>query len=171
MTEILKLEFKTEREQAEYYFNREFSSIPLDLLEQGQRGSLFKDIQIPSTKILVQEFFDDRGNEKELKKEYRQEKGIKVKDFDEEDFIDWIKENDEFDSWRCDKNWYPMWGTVFGCDEFWVDSEYSNVDKLYELGIGVISNDYGDYLFIAGAGYDFYEEHWIPLFKMIGWIK
>ena len=67
-------------------------------------------------------------------------------------------------------NHYPMWGYVFLANRFFIDSVYMNVDKLYDLGIGVIDHETGYYLFIAGAGYDFYEAHWIPLFKELNWI-
>ena len=55
--------------------------------------------------------------------------------------------------------------------DFYTDSEYCNVDKLYELGF--IPVEYKDYIFvhIQGYGYDFIEEHFIPLFEHLKWLK
>lgn len=80
---------------------------------------------------------------------------------------------DDFNSYMDDfsVNHFPMWGYVWECDEFYINSEFCDVDKLYKLGIGVLTMNDKYYLFISGAGYDFYEVHWIPLFEMLGWIK
>lgn len=68
-------------------------------------------------------------------------------------------------------NVLPMWGTMwsFGdiCDEDW----------LMDVGLRAVSNcgfrvfksdDFGYFFGIDGAGYDFYEAHWEPLYKARG---
>ena len=54
---------------------------------------------------------------------------------------------------------------------FYTNSEYCDVDKLYELGF--IPVEYKDYVFvhIQGYGYDVIEEHFIPLFEHLNWLK
>lgn len=64
----------------------------------------------------------------------------------------------------------PMWGTMwtFGTnlDDEWVKE---NLDIMNECGIWVFESDeLGILLGIDGAGYDFYESHWIPLYKARG---
>ena len=69
---------------------------------------------------------------------------------------------------------YPAWSTIFEAkDDSVSDLILENVDALYEIGIGVIdATDYTNAsLFIAGAGYDFYSAHWIPLFIKWNWIN
>ena len=65
----------------------------------------------------------------------------------------------------------PTWGTVFmpkSClDEEWI---LGNVDKVQECGLIVCRNwDRGwIVLGINGGGYDFYENHWTPLYDARG---
>lgn len=67
--------------------------------------------------------------------------------------------------------WLPMWGTLwtFGCglDEDWARS---NPDLVADCGFRIFEDDEtGDvYIGIDGAGYDFYEHHWIPLYTARG---
>lgn len=80
-------------------------------------------------------------------------------DYDEEDF-------------ELATTGIPMWSTWFqlggGLKEF-VDMHPKEVA---DLGFVLIYHD--DELWglgIDGAGYDFYEHHWIPLAKLYGWIE
>lgn len=59
---------------------------------------------------------------------------------------------------------YPMWDTLFEWKHG--SGEYAN-DDAQASGFGVVEGfgDFNNMLFVAGAGYDFYESHWIPLFK------
>ena len=66
----------------------------------------------------------------------------------------------------------PMWGTMWqfddSCDGFWLE-EKGGIKILAECGFRVFESDEFGYFFgIDGAGYDFYEEHWIPLYKARG---
>lgn len=64
--------------------------------------------------------------------------------------------------------WLPMWGTLwtFGCalDEDWARS---NPELVADCGFRIFEdNETGDiYIGIDGAGYDFYEAHWVPLYE------
>ena len=64
-----------------------------------------------------------------------------------------------------------MWGTMWtfseDLDEDWVRE---NLDKVAKCGFRIYE-DYktGDiYIGIDGAGYNFYEAHWIPLYEARG---
>lgn len=64
----------------------------------------------------------------------------------------------------------PMWGTMwtFGesLDEDWARG---NIEIMQECGFRVYeSDDFGIIFGIDGAGYNFYESHWIPLYKARG---
>jgi len=75
----------------------------------------------------------------------------------------------------CEDQYYsevpkiPMWGWVFvpdvSLDAEWIEE---NARKIYaECGIFVYRTDeIGVYLGINGAGYDFYEAHWLPLYRL-----
>ena len=66
--------------------------------------------------------------------------------------------------------YFPMWGTMWSfddnCDVRWLED---NMQIMANCGFRIYeSEDYGYIFGIDGAGYDFYEAHWIPLYKAIG---
>lgn len=66
----------------------------------------------------------------------------------------------------------PMWGTMwqFGdsADDFWLE-ELGGVQAMSDCGFRIYESDEWGYFFgIDGCGYDFYESHWIPLYKKRG---
>ncbi len=66
----------------------------------------------------------------------------------------------------------PMWGTMwqFGdsCDDHWLESK-ENRRLMSKCGFRIYEHDEWGYFFgIDGAGYDFYDAHWIPLYKARG---
>ena len=71
---------------------------------------------------------------------------------------------DEYD------DFLPMWSTMwtFGesLDEDWARE---NIEIMQNCGFRVYENDdFGIIFGIDGAGYNFYENHWIPLYKARG---
>ena len=77
---------------------------------------------------------------------------------------------DEFGVQRYER--LPMWGTMwaFGdsCDNWWIENA-ENLQKMADCGFRIYEQeDYGYIFGIDGAGYDFYEAHWIPLYKARG---
>ena len=171
----LVLNFDTAQSQAEYYFKREFDSTSLELVKNEE--GLFDIIQ-PNIKYIIKEWFENYQNFNDVLIDFldgQEETEINIENFTEfEDFIDFVENHNEYDKYLSgdhQNNHYPMWGYVFKCNDFYISSDYMNTDMLYEIGIGVLEADDDYFLFIAGAGYDFYEAHWIPLFEKIGWIK
>lgn len=170
----LVIELKTAKQQAEYFFNREFNA--LDdfnmLITDGEP----LDIMYPSDKILVKEFFDNSyANIDEVLTDYNDDnetEEVETDYFDNHSFIEYVSNMNSFYDYKYgDLEHYPMWNTIWRCDRFYIDSAYCNVDTLYEMGIGVIDHESGYYLFINGAGYSFHDAHWIHLFKHLNWIE
>ena len=89
----------------------------------------------------------------------------KVDDLVELTEIEEIGDKIEHDSWL------PIWGWMWmmddKLDEYWIRDNLESVSK---LGFRIFEDQDNGYLFIGidGAGYDFYEEHWIPLYKARG---
>lgn len=173
----LKLEFTTAKQQAEYYFNQNFQSVRSEMVKNPEGG--YWDIIKPSDNIIIEDFFDHYGDLQQFIDEFKELESVEDltdENWQEcEEFLSYVENSSEYENYKYgdfeDSN-YPMWGWVFACDSFWTDSDYMNVDKLHRLGFGVCEDMEGNqYLFISGAGYDFYDAHWIPLFKAIGWIK
>lgn len=68
--------------------------------------------------------------------------------------------------------WMPMWGTMWAfdsvCDEHWLE-EMDGIALMSKCGFRVYEHDEWGYFFgIDGAGYDFYEQHWLPLYNARG---
>jgi len=66
----------------------------------------------------------------------------------------------------------PMWGTMwsFGdsLDDWWVEHDVG-LQAMSDCGFRIYYNEEFGYFFgIDGAGYDFYESHWIPLYEKRG---
>lgn len=66
----------------------------------------------------------------------------------------------------------PAWGTMWQfndwCDSYWLE-EKGGLQVLSDCGFRIFKSDeFGHFFGIDGAGYDFYEEHWIPLYKARG---
>ena len=66
--------------------------------------------------------------------------------------------------------WLPMWGWMWTFGNGW-DSEwaYEHLQDMADCGFRIYESDeLGLFFGIDGAGYDFYESHWIPLYKARG---
>lgn len=66
----------------------------------------------------------------------------------------------------------PIWGTMWSFNE-WLDDEwlknYGGLRAMSDCGFRVYEHDEWGYFFgIDGAGYGFYEAHWIPLYRARG---
>lgn len=66
----------------------------------------------------------------------------------------------------------PMWGTMWSfespLDNDWLEDK-KNLKAMADCGFRIYEQeDYGYIFGIDGAGYDFYEAHWIPLYKARG---
>ena len=67
---------------------------------------------------------------------------------------------------------FPMWGTMWSfhdsIDDWWLE-ECDGIRLMSECGFRIYYHQEWGYFFgIDGAGYDFYAEHWEPLYKARG---
>lgn len=81
-----------------------------------------------------------------------------------------IAQEDDFEVERDDT--LPMWGWMWGfsdsADDYFMD-ELDGIKKMSKCGFRIYKHEKWGYFFgIDGAGYSFYEEHWIPLYKKRG---
>ena len=165
--------YTDEKQQAEFYFNREFDSVLYTDFEDWYEVA---EVVYPSDEVLRDEFISDVPSynidiDEELQ-EYNEENDIEDTE-DSEEFKTWLidKYEDEFDTWKYENESLSnnlMWSWVFKCEDVYE----SKVDELYNIGISLINYKDSYYLGINGCGYDFYEGHWIPLFRdVLKWIK
>lgn len=90
--------------------------------------------------------------------------------------IDECEEGEIIDIITDDSNdLLPMWGTMWSFDDIYDDlwlEEKDGIKKMSECGFRIYQHEeYGYFFGIDGAGYDFYEAHWIPLYKARGMIN
>lgn len=76
------------------------------------------------------------------------------------------------DSFEVEYDSYlPMWNTMWAfnnfCDNYWLEN--GGLQIMADCGFRIYEQeDYGYIFGIDGCGYDFYEAHWIPLYKARG---
>ena len=63
----------------------------------------------------------------------------------------------------------PLWGTMWSfqdsADSWWLEFD-GGLEKMAACGFRIYEQEDYEYIFgIDGGGYDFYEAHWIPLYK------
>lgn len=159
-------------------FNNEFNSYHLDVVEKYYDKFLYDYILNPSISVLRKEWWEDLPLffMDDIKEEYNLDEGMYMPpDRIHDSFEEWLEEYyyDHIHDHFAQRDWYPMWGTVFEAKcSFTSEKVCNHVDELYELGIGVIDgkDNMNCLLFIAGCGYDFYDAHWIPMMELFGWI-
>lgn len=66
----------------------------------------------------------------------------------------------------------PMWGTMWSfrdsADNYWLE-EMGGIGIMSRCGFRIYeSQEFGYFFGIDGAGYSFYEEHWVPLYRARG---
>ena len=160
------MKYKTIKEATEAWV-REMNAIPQGMIERLACNDPedWKEITTPSKydKVYI---FDDG--------EYGEITGI-----DEEtgEYIIVLNSGNEI---RCEYedfeveyyDHFPMWGTMwsFGdsVDDWWLE-EKNGIELMSECGFRIYeSEEFGYFFGIDGGGYDFYEAHWIPLYKARG---
>ena len=147
---------------------REFNAIPSSILEKLLKISLdeLQEITPPAVGNRVYVYDPPAGeNEGEI---IQREDDLYTIELD--DGATCVLEPSEFDVQRHDS--LPMWGTLwaFGdsADNWWLE-ERDGLQIMADCGFRVYEQEDYEYVFgIDGAGYDFYSEHWIPLYKARG---
>ena len=85
--------------------------------------------------------------------------------------IDGEKQETELDDLTKEyEGWLPMWGTLWTFGEN-LDSDWAreNPNIVSACGFRLFEDEDGEvYIGVDGAGYDFYEAHWIPLYEARG---
>lgn len=161
--------------EATHEWVREFNALPRDMIEflMQTDPNNWTEITKPccDSRVYVQDGEHD-GKEGEIMScDYGGEYDLYVIKFDDEDMGDAILSEDEFYV-IYETEPLPMWGTMwsFGdsCDDHWIDNE-ENLRIMSQCGFRIYYHSEWGYFFgIDGAGYDFYSEHWIPLYKARG---
>lgn len=145
---------------------REFSAIPYGLIEKAYLGDNIDSItELTPLSVNDRIYHFETGDYGYIIG--RTEDGKYIVELDSDEEIE--AESDDME--MVPDSFLPMWGTMwmFGnsCDERWIEDK-ENRQKMADCGFRIYEIDEGIIFGIDGAGYDFYESHWIPLYKQRG---
>ena len=158
------------REAANLWVNRDMIAVPYSVVEKLAKYSDYNDIvEVTPPAINDRVYVFDNGEYGEITDYTTDDDGndiytIRLDNDDEittTDINGFEVQHDDF---------LPMWGTMWAFDSNF-DTEWleENLQLMANCGFRIYeSEDYGYIFGIDGAGYDFYEAHWIPLYKARG---
>ena len=165
------MKFDTIKEACQLWVERDMNQVPRSVVEKLQVQSNYNDITeiTPPGKCDSISIFsgDYAGEDGEIVRNVGDDEYIVQLDSDE--YPDPVTVfSDEFDVVRDDG--LPMWGTMWAlndrCDIEWLEG---NLHAVADCGFRIYESEDYEYLIgIDGAGYDFYESHWLPLYKARG---
>ena len=165
------MKFDTIKEACQLWVERDMNQVPTSVVEKLMRVSDYSDI----TEITPPAEYDHISI---FSGDYAGEDGEIVRCVGDDEYIVELDSSkypdpvtvfeDEFEVQRDDG--LPMWGTMWEfkdvCDEQWLEN---NLQAVADCGFRIYeSEDYGYLIGIDGAGYDFYEAHFCPLYKTRG---
>lgn len=161
------MKYDTIKEAAQAWV-REFNAIPFSILEKllEINPDELQEITPPTVGDRVYVYNPPAGeNEGEI---IQREDDLYTIELD--DGTTCVLEPSEFDVQHDGS--LPMWGTLwaFGdsVDNWWLE-EHDGLQIMADCGFRIYEQEDYEYVFgIDGAGYDFYDERWIPLYKARG---
>lgn len=161
------MKYDTIKEAAQAWV-REFNAIPFSILEKllEINPDELQEITPPAAGDRVYVYNPPAGeNEGEI---IQREDDLYTIELD--DGTTCVLEPSEFDVQHDGS--LPMWGTLwaFGdsVDNWWLE-KHDGLQIMADCGFRIYEQEDYEYVFgIDGAGYDFYSDHWIPLYKARG---
>lgn len=164
----MRREGTTIREAAEMWV-KEMNAYPYDMIEKLMQADMcdWQEVTVPRIGDRVYVYDQDCGEIVKIKRNEDDEAIYSVK-LDNGKTVRRKEGDIEVDR----DGLLPMWGTLwsFGdsADDYWLE-ELGGIQIMSECGFRIYeSGEFGYFFGIDGAGYSFYEEHWIPLYKKRG---
>ena len=146
---------------------REFNAIPQDMIAtlMGNDPDSWRELTVKRYGDRVYCYDHNEYGEIEA---YDEETELYTVALDTGESVEVADEDMELDHY----DGLPMWGTMWSfddsCDDYWL-TDLEGIRKMSFCGFRIYEHDeWGIFFGIDGAGYDFYEAHWIPLYKARG---
>jgi len=159
---------------------KEFNQIHFSLLEKAY-GPHYSDIEVLAPTLRGWAVHDGEDYADETFRDFREREYPYEKELmPEDDLARWEELFDEYFNLHRDQledaffeleeaSPVPMWSTIFvpsGMDQDWFRD---NAEAVAGVGFIVYETDeIGVYIGVNGAGYDFYSQHWLPLYRLRG---
>ena len=158
-------EIKTVRE-ATGYWTREFNAIPQEMLARLMEAAPdeWEEVTAPCYGDKVYVYESEQGGEIVG----RDKNGLwRIKLYDG-NFVSAADDDFKIEKYDLLPIWGTMWSFGDSCDNYWLENE-NGIQAMSECGFRIYEHEEFGYFFgIDGAGYDFYEAHWVPLYKARG---
>ena len=162
------MKYDTKREACESWV-REMNQFPLDMIRkviEADGYTTWREITPPTKCDRVYIFFNQM--EGEIIGTYTNE--------DDETILNIKLDNGEIINTTSDEievqydDLLPMWGWMWqfsdNCDDWWLEE---HLQEMTDCGFRIYEHEEFGYFFgIDGAGYSFYEAHWLPLYDIRG---
>lgn len=153
------------KREVDHWVNQNFNMISLDVYERIAEVEATNLIEHIRPEADYMEDFIFEYSDQIAKERKRLVESGQTPIEDDEEFVE-EEMGSEFERFKEEReaNNYPMWGTLF---EFKSEPPVSLVDSAVKAGgFGVIEafDSFNTTLFVSGAGYSFYAQHWIPLY-------
>ena len=145
------------------FIDEEFAATPRYLIERAYR---FSEGEIEELTPIT---FSEEEN---VENEITGETGKIVKILENGSYLVLLDDEETEEIWEADEmvdnryyDYFPMWGMMWRVQyHSFEDFILENLKEVSRIGFRIYDTEDGDYyLGIEGAGYDFYEAHWIPL--------
>lgn len=159
------------RLDAAHEWVREFNAFPYGMIDKlmSNDPDEWSEITVPSAgdRVYVYDVPEGCSNEGSIHN-YDMESELYFVEPDKGEML--TVEKDDFEVDRDGR--LPMWGTLwqFGdsADDYWLE-ELGGIQVMSDCGFRIYEHEEFGYFFgIDGAGYDFYEAHWLPLYNKRG---
>lgn len=155
-------------EEATQDWVRGFNVFPQNMIEaicESKGFQSFNEITIPSIGNRVYEYNNSEYGEIT---NYNSKKEVYTIKLDNGD----VCKDEVFDFEVVNEEHFPACGFLYqfdnNLDDYWLE-EKDGIKIMSNLGFRIYYNeDWGYFFGIEGYGYNFYEEHWIPLYKAKG---
>lgn len=156
------------RLDAAHEWVREFNAIQQGMLQPFMDDGSLSEVTVPAIGNRVYAFHEPVEEPYGSITEYDVERNLYTIERDDGKEVKLNPE--DFEVERDD--YFPMWSTMwsFGdsADDYWLE-ELGGIRIMSECGFRIYEHEEFGYFFgIDGCGYDFYSEHWLPLYNARG---
>jgi hypothetical protein len=165
------MKYKTIREAAEAWV-REFNAIPERMIAKLMEADIDDWTEVtypaPGDRVYVYQIPEDgSGHEGEISS-YDIETDLYAIEMDDGKLVSCSRDDFEVERYGGLPMWGTMWSFGDSCDDYWLE-EMGGIRIMSECGFRIYqSEEFGYFFGIDGAGYDFYEAHFCPLYKARG---
>ncbi len=154
------MKFDTIKEACQLWVERDMNQVPMSVVEKLMQVSDYSDI----TEITPPSKYDHISI---FSGDYAGEDGEIVRCVGDDEYIVELDSSKYPDPVTVfEDEFETMWEFKDICDKEWLEN---NLQAVADCGFRIYeSEDYGYLIGIDGAGYDFYEAHFLPLYKARG---